>query len=124
MSNWQPFKVLQRHKYASLTIFRRSGEAVLSTPVWFALVDDRVYVSAESHSGKMKRIRNNPRVVLTPRIAWGRPRGESVEGIARIVEGNEPLRQGSQALLRNTGWSWRWPASSAFFDGMDGPTWR
>ena len=84
-----PFGPLAGHTYMSLTTFRESGEPV-STPVWFAIVDDRVYVGTDPESGKMKRIRNNPRVVLRTSDPWGRTRGESVEGIARPLEGEAP----------------------------------
>ena len=85
----KPFGVVRGHTYVSLTTFRKSGEAV-STPVWFAVSDDRVYVGTDPESGKMKRIRNNPRVLLTVCDSWGRTRGESVEGVARPLEGEAP----------------------------------
>ena len=46
----------------------------------------------------MKRIRNDPRVILTPCNAWGRPRGESIAGLARAVDGAAPGR--AEAALR------------------------
>jgi PPOX class probable F420-dependent enzyme len=97
----RPFDVLKGHSYISLTTFRRSGEAV-STPIWFALVDDSVYATTPPDSGKMKRLRNDPRVVLTPCNAWGRPRGESVEGVARAIDGAAPER--AEAALREKYW--------------------
>jgi PPOX class probable F420-dependent enzyme len=86
-----PFENLEGHNYVSLTTFRRSGDAVPTT-LWFALVDGRLYATTPPDSGKMKRIRNDPRVILTPCNAWGRPRGESVEGLARAVNGEAPGR--------------------------------
>ena len=83
-----PFECLEGHKYIRLTTFRKSGEPV-STPVWFALHNGRLHITTEPDSGKMKRIRNEPRVLISPCNAWGRPKGPSVEGIARSVE-DEP----------------------------------
>lgn len=80
-----PFEYLEGHKYIRLTTFRKSGEPV-STPVWFALHDGRLHITTEPDSGKMKRIRNEPRVLISPCNAWGRPKGASVEGMARSVE--------------------------------------
>jgi len=80
---------LRGHTYVSLTTFRESGEAV-STPVWFAVVGDLIYVGTDPASGKMKRIRDNPRVLLTVSDPWGGTRGASVEGIARPLEGEAP----------------------------------
>ena len=92
------FEPLRKRKYVNLTTFRKSGEAV-DTPVWFALVDGRVYVQTGRDSGKVKRIRNDPRVVLTLSTPWGRRRGEGIEGVARIVEGEEHERV-QRALLK------------------------
>ena len=75
-------------RYVNLTTFRRSGEEV-TTPVWFVLVDGRLYMTTPPDAGKMKRIRNDPRVVVTPSTSWGAPRGEGVEGLARDVEDEE-----------------------------------
>lgn len=80
-----PFEYLEGHKYIRLTTFRKSGDPV-STPVWFALHDGRLHITTEPDSGKMKRICNDPRVLISPCNAWGKPKGPSVEGIARSVE--------------------------------------
>ena len=91
-----PFTYLEGHQYINLTTFRKSGEPV-STPLWFALHDGRLHATTEPDSGKMKRIRNNPSVLLAPCNAWGREKGSRVEGLARSVE-NEPT-QGAEAAL-------------------------
>ena len=85
------FEALRKRKYVNLMTFRKSGEAV-ATPVWFVLVEGRIYVQTDPDSGKVKRIRNNPRVVLTLSTPWGRPRGAGIEGVAWIVEGEEHER--------------------------------
>lgn len=85
-----PFDALEGHEFLRFTTFRRSGEAV-STPLWFEISDGRLYATTPTDSGKMKRIRNNPRVVMAPGDAMGRPRGESIEGLARqLAEGEAP----------------------------------
>lgn len=80
-----PFESLEGNKYMSLTTFRKSGEAV-STTVWFVLYDGRLYITTDPTSGKMKRIRNDSRVLLAPSTRMGRPLGESVEGIAHPLQ--------------------------------------
>ena len=85
----RPLKELEGHKYVSLTTFRRGGE-VVPTTLWFALADGRLYATTPPGSGKMKRVRNDPQVILTPCNAWGRPRGESVEGLARGIHARHP----------------------------------
>ena len=82
------FETLEGHQYARLTTYRESGEPV-PTPVWFALVDGRVYVFTDILSGKAKRIYNDPRVTLAPSGFRGRPRGEEVRAEARVLDPTE-----------------------------------
>ena len=79
------FDGLRRSKYAVLVTFRRSGEPVAS-PVWCG-VDGagRAYVQTERATGKVKRIGNDPRVLLAPSTIRGRPTGPVVSGTARLV---------------------------------------
>jgi PPOX class probable F420-dependent enzyme len=85
------FESLRGHKYCLLTTFRKSGEPV-PTPVWFGLADGKVYIESEAVVGKVKRIRSNPRVCLTPCTLRGKPLGSPVEGRARIMAPNESER--------------------------------
>lgn len=78
------FSVLHRHQYANLFTFRKSGDAV-KTPVWFALRDGKAYVMTTMDSGKVKRIRNNGRVLIGPSDRGGRPLGPTVEARARLL---------------------------------------
>ncbi|MCX7789557.1 MAG: PPOX class F420-dependent oxidoreductase [Chloroflexaceae bacterium] len=82
------FSVLHRHQYANLFTFRKSGEAV-KTPVWFALRDGKAYVMTTMDSGKVKRIRNNGRVLIGPSDRGGRPLGPTVEARARVLAPEE-----------------------------------
>ena len=93
-----PFEYLEGHNYINLTTFRKSGEPV-STTIWFALYEGRLHATTEPDSGKMKRIRNNPSVLLAPCNAWGKEKGARVEGIARSVE-DEPTREAEAALYK------------------------
>lgn len=93
-----PFSYLEGHSYINLTTFRKNGEGV-STPIWFVLHDGRLHATTEADSGKMKRIRNNPSVLLAPCNAWGREKGSRVEGLARSVE-DEPTAGAEAALYK------------------------
>ncbi|MGB3683302.1 MAG: PPOX class F420-dependent oxidoreductase [Rubrobacteraceae bacterium] len=93
-----PFAYLEGHSYINLTTFRKSGDPV-STPLWFALHEGRLHATTEPDSGKMKRIRNNPSVLLAPCNAWGKEKGPRVEGIARPVE-DGPMEGAEAALNR------------------------
>lgn len=91
-------------KYLNLETFRKTGAGV-RTPVWFApsggsSTSGRVtfYLYSEADAGKVKRIRNNPKVRVAPCNFRGDLRGAWVEGQARLCAGDE-VAQG-QALLR------------------------
>ena len=78
----------QAQQYISLETYRKTGAAV-ATPVWFAQENDRFYVYSLANAGKIKRIRNNPRVRIAPCSARGVVKGPWVDAEARIVEGRE-----------------------------------
>lgn len=75
---------LKGEKYVALVTYRRSGAEVF-TPVWVAVVDDRLVMQTGRRTGKARRIRNNPRVRLAPSNSLGRPRGEFADAIAREI---------------------------------------
>ena len=78
-------------KYVSITTFRTSGAPVPS-PVWIApLADGTAGFTTGSDSGKVKRLRNNPRVTLQACsmrgvVVEGSP---VVEATARVVSNGE-----------------------------------
>lgn len=84
----QPFPTLEGAKDIALTTFRRSGAAV-ATPVWYLVLDGKLYVRTQAGAGKVKRIRHTPRVQLAPSTFRGRPLGPPVEGRARILGPDE-----------------------------------
>ena len=75
---------LARHRHLRLTTFRRSGEPV-HTPIWCTCLDGRVYVRTAGSSGKVKRIRIRPDVLLTPCDMRGRVSGGAEETAAHAV---------------------------------------
>jgi len=97
-------------KYLNLETFRKSGIGVC-TPVWFAqapaqsdAVSGRTvfYVYSEANVGKVKRIRNNPKVRVVPCDMRGNLRGAWINARARICT-DEEAAQGQQ-LLRHKYW--------------------
>jgi len=79
-------------KYFSLETFRKTGAGV-RTPVWFAEAPSQMratfYVYTLPDSGKVKRIRNTPKVRIAPCNMRGDLKGEWVEARARFCEGEE-----------------------------------
>jgi hypothetical protein len=108
------FDALRGHKYCLLVSYRRSGEPV-PTPVWFGLEGgSALFVRTESDAGKVKRIRGNPRVLVGPANARGKPAGPLAEGVARVLSSQENAR-GEAALRSNYGLGRR------LYEGMSGP---
>jgi hypothetical protein len=79
---------LQAARYISLTTYRKTGVGV-ATPVWFGVRDGKMYVFSNPKAGKLKRIRNNPRVTLAPCTIRGRVTGPEFLAAARILPREE-----------------------------------
>lgn len=107
---------LRRGRYVSLTTFRRNGSGV-ATPVWYAVEGDELYAWTRTDSWKVKRLRNDPRVVVAVCDVRGRVEegAARVEGTARLLEGEE-LRRVRKLLSRKYTWQFwvvDWPAMIA-----------
>jgi PPOX class probable F420-dependent enzyme len=82
--------------YLSLETFRKNGQGV-KTPVWFVRHSNVFYVYTEAGSGKVKRIRNNPRVRMAACNMRGDVKGAWVDATATLVDGDE--RRTADGLL-------------------------
>jgi uncharacterized protein len=99
-------------KYLNLETFKKNGTGV-KTPVWFAAdpstslesKDAKLYVYTIGVSGKVKRIRNKPRVKIAPCDMRGKVLGEWVEARAEIVSGEEDAR--GTELLKKKYFPWK-----------------
>ena len=77
---------LAGEKYISLTTFKKDGTAV-ATPVWVVSDDGRrLLVLTGPDTWKVKRLRRDPRVVVAASDYRGRVRGESFEGVGRLLD--------------------------------------
>jgi uncharacterized protein len=99
-----PNRVIQfaHQKYLNLETYRKTGVPV-ATPVWFAEANGTFYIYTLAHAGKVKRIRNNPKVRIVPCDARGHPTGEWVTAQARILDAHGAA-QGHQLLNQKYGW--------------------
>ncbi len=88
-----------------MSTFRKNGDAVPTT-VWFALDGGRAYVFSDARSGKVKRVRNDPRVTLAPSTARGRQKGREIPAEARILDRSEH-GAADRVLLGKYGWQYR-----------------
>jgi PPOX class probable F420-dependent enzyme len=89
-------------KYLNLETYRKTGKPV-ATPVWFAEENGIFYIYSLAHAGKVKRIRNHPRVRIVPCDVRGRPTGEWIEAKAQILD-ERGAALGHQLLNKKYGW--------------------
>lgn len=108
---------LAGQNYLSLATFRKTGVAV-RTPVWFVENKDKLYLFTNPKSGKVKRIRNNPRVRIAPCTMRGRVTGPEFEATARILTSSESDH--ALSLMKRKYWLMRipflWSKNSIFIE--------
>ena len=92
-------------RYVSLATFRRSGEE-MRTPVWFVAAPGgrSLWVYTNAKSGKVKRIRRDPRARIAACDVRGRIHGEWLAARARLIEGDAAQAPAFEALLAKYGW--------------------
>ena len=73
-----PFAYLYPYDFALLTTFRKNGDAVPTT-MWFAHDQGKLYMVTSATVGKIKRIRNNGRVLLAPCDVGGKVLGSRLK---------------------------------------------
>jgi PPOX class probable F420-dependent enzyme len=71
-----------------LTTYRRDGSPV-GTPVHIAVAGDVGYIRTFAPSGKLARIRRNPKAEIAPCTVRGRVTGPGLGGIVRVLGGDE-----------------------------------
>jgi len=88
-------------KYINLETYRRNGQAVRTT-VWFVIDAGTIYIRTDMNSGKVKRIKNNPNVRITPSGARGQLKGKWIEGKIKMA-GSLELEHANQLLEQKYG---------------------
>jgi len=98
------FSALGDEPFLSLTTFRKSGERV-SSPMWVVRDGDALIMFTPEASGKVKRLRNSPRVELRPCGRFGRVKdgAESVAGVAEVLTDEESLERATRIIRRKYG---------------------
>ncbi|NDB32619.1 MAG: PPOX class F420-dependent oxidoreductase [Nitrososphaeria archaeon] len=77
--------ILEKYKYINLETYKKNGQAV-QTPVWFMISDNTILVQTMNTTGKIKRIRNNQKIRIMPCGIRGEPKGEWIEGTAKLAD--------------------------------------
>ena len=102
------FAALGDEQYLALTTFRKSGERV-STPMWVVRNGNALIMFTPEASGKVKRLRNSPRVELRPCNRLGRVKDgvEPVAGVAEVLTDEDSLERASGMIRRKYGLAYR-----------------
>jgi PPOX class probable F420-dependent enzyme len=96
-------------RYVALTSFRRTGAAV-STPFGALHRQGKIYCFTDAPSGKVKRIRRDPRVEVAPCTQRGASTGPTLIGRARVLDGSEAREMATafnELWTRQFGLMWR-----------------
>ena len=81
-----------------MTSFKREGTGV-ATPVWAVSAGSRLFALTDLHSGRVRRIRRNPHVLVAPCRVNGTTRSEPVPAHAEVLTAAEDLDR-VQRLLK------------------------
>jgi PPOX class probable F420-dependent enzyme len=90
------FEAFAGYKYLNLETFKKNGDGV-KTPVWFAAEPSasldsngaKLYLYTIGVSGKVKRMRNNPRVRIAPCDVRGKVLGDWIEARTEFLTGED-----------------------------------
>ena len=95
----EAWEVLTAGHTGILTTLRRDGQPI-ALPVWFVVLDHRVFVSGPARTKKFSRLRRDPRVsfLVESGRRWSELRGVHVTGRAQIVDDPETQARVSRAL--------------------------
>ncbi|MGH3271365.1 MAG: PPOX class F420-dependent oxidoreductase [Trebonia sp.] len=96
------FGAVARARHQLVVTFRRDGSPVPAT-VWAAPAQGRLYIRTERASGKVRRLRRDPRALVAPATARGRPLGPPLAVTGRVVEADGEAKA-EQALASAHGW--------------------
>lgn len=78
------FTGFDRYRQIVLVTFKKSGAAVPS-PINHGVADGKIYARTDASSAKVKRIRNNPNVLVVGSNLRGKPSGPVVAAVARLL---------------------------------------
>ena len=76
----------------SLETYRKNGQPV-RTPVWFLKEDGILIVHTDDTTGKIKRIRRNPKVRVAPSKFRGEPKADYIDATAQLETDPETVKK-------------------------------
>ncbi|RAV07604.1 PPOX class F420-dependent oxidoreductase [Mycolicibacterium sp. GF69] len=118
MADTEAFDEVARSKYILLTTFTKDGRPK-PTPIWGAPDGERLLVITDDGSWKTKRINNTPRVTIQKSSALGKPRGEPVEAVARVLPKDHTRSVFDKVTKRYWWHAWWWIPQALIRGGID-----
>lgn len=108
MTDAEGWRLIGDSEFVTFGTYRRNGELV-ATPVWIARDGDELVVTTERNTGKVKRLRNDARVVMQPCSRMGKvePGAPTVEAVGRVGAPADQDPTANAALARKYGWQFR-----------------
>ena len=86
-------------RFLSVTSFKRDGTGV-ATPLWFVNDGERLLALTGLRSGKVKRIRRDPHVLVAPCRPSGKLRGEPVRARVEVLTATAELDRVQKLLMK------------------------
>src|SRR5215472_16943000 len=86
----------------SLETYRKNGEPV-RTPVWFLKEDGFLFVHTGGSTGKIKRIRGNPKVRVAPSKFRGESKADYVDASAELATDPETVDKYYRRIYKKYG---------------------
>ena len=112
------FDEVAKAKYLLLTTFTKDGRPK-PTAIWGVPDGNRLLVITDDGSWKVKRIRNTPRVTIAECGVLGKPKGEPVDAVARVLPKSETRDVYTKVLRRYWNHSWWFYAHTLVRGGID-----
>jgi len=81
-------KELENEKYINLETYRKNGKTV-HTPVWFVISDDLIQVITGEKTGKVKRLKNNPKVKFAKCRFKGELKGDWHSSVSKFLDDDQ-----------------------------------
>ena len=103
MEQSNPLSRFENERVISLETYRRNGQPV-RTPVWFLRENGLLYVYTDDSTGKVKRLRRNPKVRVAPSHFRGKPKADYIDAQAHIETAADFVDQYHSKIYEQYGW--------------------
>ncbi len=100
----EPDKLAQfdNENVISIETYRKNGQPV-RTPVWFLKENGILIIHTGGSSGKIKRIRKNPKVRVAPSKFRGEPKADYIDAHAELDDDPETLEKYYNLIYKKYG---------------------